>query len=147
MQIALLADRPDTLDALAAFMIRAWPDYYGPSGPGDAARDLNTRLNRTSLPVGLVAIVDEVPGGAAALTRERDGTPWLSSLVVDETRRNQGLGSALTAAAEDQARHMGFKRLFCATKTASGILLQRGWRRHGNLQTLSGFAPAYVLVL
>lgn len=44
-----------------------------------------------------------------------DLCPWLSALFVDEPHRGRGLGGMLVAAAEQDARRLGFRRLHLCT--------------------------------
>ena len=64
----------------------------------------------------IVATKDEVPCGFAAgiLEEEAEARDWyfyIAELVVSEGDRNQGIGSQLVSAMEDEARARGLKRV------------------------------------
>jgi GNAT superfamily N-acetyltransferase len=132
-RIAALCDAPFPIPALAAIMRAAWPDYYGPGGPGDAGADLADRSRQTGLPFGMVVLTaggEPVATGSLAEAShgaERGEGPWVVGLVTAEGWRRQGIAAALVAALEDRARVAGHARLYCTTATARGMLLRRGW--------------------
>ena len=91
-------------------------------------RDIRTRvfIEEQHVPAAL-----EWDGEDAAsshfLARDTEGRPvgcirlmpsgQLSRLSVDERFRNQGIGSSLLAAAEEEARHAGMKEIFLHAQT------------------------------
>ena len=118
---------------LTGFLKDTWPDWYGPDGPGDAARDVAARCRSRGLPLGLVALGpgDEVLGTAALGARSHGArgaeAPWLIGLAVAPEQRRRGIGSALVEAVETRARQAGHAALFAATSSAAGLLGRRGW--------------------
>ena len=133
MTIAAFADVPEVATGLTEFLKSTWPDWYGPDGPGDAARDVAARCRSRGLPLGLVALgpSGSVEGTAALGARSHGARgaegPWLIGLAVHPDRRLRGIGSALAAEAEDRARGAGHDRIYAATKLAAGLLRRRGW--------------------
>jgi hypothetical protein len=67
IQIALLADCPETVPTLAQWFRAQWPDYYAARSEAEMAQDFHTELNRSSLPLRLVAFVDSQLAGTASL--------------------------------------------------------------------------------
>ncbi len=136
-----LATRADCLPALSRLLQSAWPDWYGPDGPGHADADLAARCRRAGLPFGVVALArdgaSDVPVGTGALDAGSYGaadateTPWIVGLVVAPPWREQGIATAIVAALEDAARAKGWARLHCATVAGQGLLARRGWVRRG----------------
>lgn len=51
----------------------------------------------------------------------------LRSVVVEEPRRGEGLGSGICQALEDRARRRGLEALFLLTTTAEGLFRGRGY--------------------
>lgn len=130
-----LRKHPTFVPALARHLEREWPDWYGPSGPGNAARDLAAFANPEGvLPVGVVALSEAgEPCGVAAL--KGDGlpqfgrrSPWAAAGFVVPERRRQGIGAALLAALLGEAARLGYESVFCATSTAVTLLQREGWR-------------------
>ncbi len=103
-----------------------------------------TAKSKDDLPVCLVAIDDasNVVGTAAlkveSIPSHRRLSPWLAAVLVAPKHRRQGVGTALIAAIEDEARRLGFKRIYVATDTAIGIIEGRGWVPIGDAPTLRG---------
>jgi len=127
-----LAAHRDALPLLAAWFRREWPAWYGPGGPGDARKDLESYADGGSLPVGVVALQEGRVCGVAALRAEsiashRHLTPWAAAGLVDPALRGRGIGAALVAALEAEARAQGFRRVYCATATAESLLRRRAW--------------------
>lgn len=85
-----------------------------------------------SLGVLLVAKEDGAPIGACLLVESEfepnhDVAPWLTGLFVVPEHRNEGAGSVLVRAIEDQARQRGFSRLNLYTSEAAGFYARLGW--------------------
>lgn len=74
-----------------------------------------------------VARDDDRVAGAVALERH-DGNALLRSLVVAPSRRGEGIGVALVAAAEAEAAREGIGTVHLLTETAEGFFADRGYR-------------------
>jgi GNAT superfamily N-acetyltransferase len=148
-----LLDEPQAVPVLARWFVQEWEPYYGPDGPGDAETDLRAAYNRDQLPICLVAldaardVVGTIALRAESLPSHRHLTPWLAGLLVAPSQRRQGIGTALIAVLEAEARRLGYSRLYTATDTARGQMKKRGWRAMGEAPTLRGPATVYVLDL
>lgn len=128
-----LAAHPELLPLLRDWFESEWPDYYGPNGPGDAQRDLRTFANRGSLPVGVVAFHAGTVCGVAALKADSIPTPqflapWAAAGLVKPALRGQGIGAALLTALEQEARLLGYDRIYCGTNTSESLLRRSGWQ-------------------
>lgn len=139
MIIAFLADHAAVIGTLAEWFEREWAPYYGTQGPGDARADLQSRCNRDRLPVGLVAIEDDLVLGTAAL--DRDATtglvPSVVGLFVAREYRRQGVASALLEAAERLAADLHYDELFISTSVLGELLKRRGWLEMGEVEFLN----------
>lgn len=129
--IARLCDHPQLLGDIAALYTAVWPAWYGPAGPGDALTDLTERSRDSGLPMGLVALFNNRPVGAAALASLSFGAmagegPWLIGLAVDPAFRQQGVATQMVARAETVARGQA-AWLYCTTDAAATLLMRRGW--------------------
>ncbi len=132
VKVLTLSAAPETHGAVAEILRKTWPGYYGPYGPGDAAADVAARSSGADLPVGFVAM-GHAPIGTVTVNTASFGVsdagegPWLMGLAVVPEARNAGVGSALVAAAEDHARKTGASCIYSTTRSAAGLLQQRGW--------------------
>lgn len=146
-----LAHHKDLLPLLEQWFITAWPNWYGPAGPGDARHDLNNFARRGTLPTGLLAFMDGNVCGVAALKADSIEshahlTPWAAAGLVAPHLRGQGIGARLLGALEDKARRLGHTHIHCATATAESLLLRCGGevleRIHHDGQRLGVFRKA-----
>lgn len=131
--IAKLGEHPEALPALQRLLEAEWPEYYGPSGPGDARADLLRYSGETRLPIGFVAFLDGEPCGLAVLKAEPlpalpHLAPWASAGLVAPSCRRRGIGARLLAALEEQARQLGFDAIHSGTNTANSLLEREGWQ-------------------
>ena len=153
MRILPLADLPDAAAVLETWFLAEWEPYYGAHGPGDAAADIAECARHEGLPLALVAVGDDGrPIGTAALKADSAGSesghgPWLAAMVVAPEHRGRGVGTALVAAIEDEARRQGHAALYTSTDTLVGLLQRRGWRAIGSTETLRGRVAVYRLEL
>lgn len=129
-----LALHPWAIETLSMWFEAEWPAYYA-SGGQRALRDLQSYAQLDSLPAGVVALMDGKVCGVAALKRESIAShahlsPWASAGLVDPAMRGQGIGALLLAGLENQARVLGFERIYCGTSTSTSLLLRCGWQLH-----------------
>lgn len=128
-----LAQHPECLPVLAQWFKTEWPDWYGPSGPGNADEDLSAFSQRDRLPLGVVAFRDGVVCGVAALKGESLPShahlkPWAAAGYVVPPLRGQGIGAMLLSALEVEARALGYTRIYCGTSSAAALLMRSQWR-------------------
>lgn len=133
IRIEPLALHPDQLPLLREWFEAEWPSYYGAGGPGDARRDLKAFSNQGRLPVGVIAFLGDKVCGVAALKAEsiashRHLSPWAAAGLVPSALRGQGIGGQLLSALEQQARMLGFGRIYCGTSTADALLQRCDWQ-------------------
>lgn len=133
LRIVALATQPRHQAELRRWFETEWADYYGPAGIGDAAADLAAFAHGDELPVALIAVRGDELCGIAALKRDAFRgfealSPWASAGLVKPELRGRGIGAALIAGLEDEARRRGFTRIYGATSTAATLLRRRGWR-------------------
>jgi GNAT superfamily N-acetyltransferase len=133
VRISHLADHPETLPLLQSWLEQEWPSWYGPSSCGDVFADLLSYANRDSLPVGVVAYIDDELCGMAALKYEGIAghthlLPWAGAGFVVSHLRNRGIGTNLLKALEVEARSLGYDKVYCGTTGAVSLLKRSGWQ-------------------
>lgn len=133
IEIAFLADHPETIPFLIRWFRAQWPDYFANRTPADIAQDFHAEANRSGIPVRLLAFVDGDLAGTITL-RDRaiqslpDYRPGLGGLFVPEKHRRRGIGTALVRAGMDVAQREGYERVYATTVAARGILERLGWQ-------------------
>ncbi|WP_298984381.1 GNAT family N-acetyltransferase [uncultured Roseibium sp.] len=140
-----LSDLPQPLDQISDWYQAGWPHWYGPGGTGDARHDLKACLAAPdTLPQCLVAVDRaSTPVGTVSLRSTSPGSnlypgAWLTALLVPEDLRRNGIGTALVAAAENEAAQLGFDRIHATTGSAMTILKNRRWEQVDQVETASG---------
>lgn len=131
MEIQFLADRPDIIPAIACLhqlemKLGAKSNYH------HAIEKFSDRLNRTKLPLALVAFADTLPVGSASLVdldlpNYSHLTPWLGSLFVATPYQKQGIGYQLIQQIEQIAANMGYHHLYLFTWSAQAYYHKQGW--------------------
>jgi predicted N-acetyltransferase YhbS len=132
IEIAYLADRPETIPTLTDWFLAQWPDYYAGTSPAELAQDFWEDARREGIPLRLVAFADGEPAGTIILREEAISslpgyTPGLGGLLVAERYRGRGIGSELVRAGMNIAREQGYERVYATTHAARGILERLGW--------------------
>jgi len=144
LHIVHLVDAPEAAPVLVRWFVEEWRPYYGPGGPGDAEADIAACRSRNALPICLVALDDDgALLGTVALRTDSVGSelgvgPWLAALLVARELRGQGIGTALVAALEDEARRLGYAAIYTSTDAAERLMRQRGWQAMGTTLSLRG---------
>ena len=93
--------------------------------------EMMSQSNVTSLPVRLIAVIDDVCIGTASLVKNDHSfleyTPWLSALYVDPTYRGQKVAAKLIERVKEISKELGYKELYLRTEFASEYYRKRGW--------------------
>jgi GNAT superfamily N-acetyltransferase len=132
MKIDYLAERPAFIPALSEWFLREWRDFYGDKTWEDVAETFHRRLNRSAVPLALVAFEGVRPLGTISLLEEsistrKHLTPWLGGLYVREEERRHGIGRQLIEAAVGEAGKLGIGQLFIGIRKAEDYYLKLGW--------------------
>ena len=149
IRIVHLLDAPAALPILVKWFIGEWTPWYGPAGDGDAQADLAACAARDALPLCLVVLNEGSELlGTASLRPESVGSelgvgPWLAAFLVGENERRRGVGTALVAAIEGEARRLGYEAIYTSTDSADGIVRRLGWQPFGASESLRGPVAVY----
>ncbi len=109
VQISYLIEHPEYIPQLAQWLFEQWDSILGEETPDARIKKLKTHMNRDKLPIAWVAHANgQLLGTAALRVHDLEGredlTPWLGGVFVGSHFRRQGIGAALCAAVEDEAR-------------------------------------------
>ena len=139
---------PHLVPLLSSWFVEEWPEWYGPGGRGDAVADLNGfARSESKIPVGFIALEKNVPVGVMALKAEslpthRHLCPWAAAGLVLPSHRGRGIGAQLLGVLVQQARALGYPRVYCGTATAVSLLHRSGW---SELETIQHDGEAVVI--
>jgi predicted N-acetyltransferase YhbS len=153
VQIKFLADVPFMVPVLAQWTYDAWSKYDPELTVDRAMESLIQRFNRDVVPLTLVAFDDDTPVGMVSLKQQirvpgySDKTPWLGSLYVIPSYKDQGVGTQLMQAIHAKAAELGFKKIYLFTSESEMISWYEklGWQQfatdtfHGKPVTLMNF--------
>src|SRR5205814_9501150 len=117
VQISYLIEHPEYIPQLAQWLFEQWGSTLGEETPETRIKKLKTHLNRDTLPIAWVAHGNgQLLGTAALRVHDLEGredlTPWLGGVFVGSDFRGQGIGAALCAAVEDEARARSIRTLY-----------------------------------
>lgn len=131
--IAFLADQPQHLPVVAAWVYDQWHRHRPGETLETTAEMFRAALQRDAIPLTLLALDGDVPVGTASLFADDmetrpELTPWLASVYVAPERRGAGIGPRLVRAAEDVARQLGVKQLYLFTPDRERFYARLGWR-------------------
>jgi GNAT superfamily N-acetyltransferase len=132
LTIAYLDEHMDAIPSLAAWHHDAWFSVTPHLSVADRIAGFQARARRGSIPTGFVALTDSVVVGMACLVAydvdsHRHWTPWLASVLVGPAYRRQGIGSALTRRATDEASALGVSTLYLFTFDQEPFYARLGW--------------------
>ncbi|MCP4230028.1 MAG: GNAT family N-acetyltransferase [bacterium] len=133
MRIEYLADYPQHLRQLAEWHHTEWSKY----NPGDTVEKrverMQAHLGKRQVPTTFVALDGGVLMGSACILEQDmhegrlDLTPWLASVYVSPDFRKRGVGSALVARVEEEARALGVETLYLYTPDRESLYARLGW--------------------
>lgn len=132
--------RADDFDFVADLMVRALTPFYDGDHRAHARRIFDTHMNGGIDRVGQfsagqhmsVAECDGQQVGVVHVVNKKQGTAKISPLIVDTAYRGRlGVGSMLLKHAEDFARNLGARQIYCTVaapnKKALGFFLKKGF--------------------
>ena len=133
IQISYLIDHPEYIPQLGQWLFEQWGSILGEETPAARIEKLKRHLNRDTLPIAWVAHANGQVLGTAALRvhdleDRQDLTPWLGGVLVGTQFRCRGIGEALCAAVEGEARSRGIETLYLFTLDLEAWYSRLGWR-------------------
>jgi N-acetylglutamate synthase-like GNAT family acetyltransferase len=132
VRINYLVEHPEYVPQLAQWLFEEWGAILGERTLEARIKKLKAHMNRDKLPIAWVAHASGQLLGTAALrvhdleSRE-DLTPWLGGVFVGAPFRRRGIGAALCAKVEDEARSRGTQTLYLFTLDKQAWYSRLGW--------------------
>ena len=122
VRISYLIEHPEYVPQLAQWLFEQWDFILGEKNPETRIEELREQMNRNELPIAWVAHGNGQLFGTAVFRVDgpegrEDLTPWLSGVFVGSHFRRRGIGAALCAHAEDEARSREIQALICSRWT------------------------------
>lgn len=132
MRIEYLADHIHTIPELAKLHCEFFGRFNAEMTPESRAEQLGRRIGKTSIPMTLVALVQETPIGSASIVEQDldsrpDLSPWVASVVVRLDHQRQGVGTALMRRIENEAMKLGIKKLYLFTPDMEAFYTTLDW--------------------
>ena len=133
MDVDFLAQHQRYIPTLAQWFHDEWGYLYPQRTLAEVQEAISERTNTDKLPLALVAIDGQELLGTVCLKQHdmdtrMDLTPWLAGLYVADHKRGKGIGRALVAAIETQARKLGIEKLYLYTPESEAFYLVLGWQ-------------------
>jgi GNAT superfamily N-acetyltransferase len=116
VQISYLSEHPEYVQQLAQWLFEQWDSILGEKTSEARFKKLKAHMNRDKLPIAWVAHANgQLLGTAALRVHDLEGredlTPWLGGVFVGSQFRRQGIGAALCATVDEEARSRGIETL------------------------------------
>jgi N-acetylglutamate synthase-like GNAT family acetyltransferase len=132
VRISYLIEHPEYVPQLAQWLFEQWDFIRDEKNPATRIKELKEHMNRDELPIAWVAHGNGQLFGTAALRVEGpegrgDLTPWLSGVLVGSHFRRRGIGAALCATVEDEARSREIQTLYLFTLDKQAWFSRLGW--------------------
>ena len=132
VRISYLIEYPEYIPQLAQWFFEQWDTILGETTPHARIEKLKAHMNRDELPIAWVAHANGQLFATAALRvhdleGREDLTPWLSGVFVGSDFRRCGIGAALCATVEEEARARGIQTLYLFTLDKQPWYSRLGW--------------------
>ena len=132
VRISYLIDHVEYIPQLAQWLFEEWGPILDEENPDARIKKLKAHMNRNRLPISWVAHANgQLLGTAALRVHDLEGredlTPWLGGVFVGPRFRRRGIGAALCATVEDEARSRGIHTLYLFTLDKQVWYSSLGW--------------------
>jgi len=132
MKITYLANHPKNVSTIAKWIVDEW----GHESPGTTLESLEerfcTHLNRSVVPMTLLAMESDRPLGTASLVLHdmkdhQELSPWLAAVYVLPEQRGQGIGSKLAKVIELLSANLDVEQLYLFTPDREAFYARMNW--------------------
>src|SRR5947208_16411748 len=132
VRISYLIEHPEYIPQLAQWLFEHWGSILGEETPGARIKKLKAHMNRDKLPIAWVAHANgQLLGTAALRARDLQGrddlNPWLGGVFVGPHGGRRGIGAALCATVEDEARSRERQTLHMFMLVTQAWYSRLGW--------------------
>lgn len=132
LQIAYLDQHLDAIPTLARWHHMEWAAVTPHLSVADRIAGFRARARRGTVPTSFVAILDANVVGLACLVENdvqshQHLTPWLASVLVAPQHRGRGIGSSLSERTTEEARVLGFPKVYLFTFDRQSFYARLGW--------------------
>jgi len=132
MSIINLADEPEHIPTLATWHDSEWAHLNPGRSLEQRIQSMQAYLGGNLIPSTFIyKHQDRLAGSAAITASDMDNkpqwTPWLASVFVEPSFRNQGIGSQLVRHVMTQALRAGITRLYLFTPDRAAFYQKLGW--------------------
>jgi N-acetylglutamate synthase-like GNAT family acetyltransferase len=145
--IVPLSERKDLAPVCAAWSYSEWGCHLSGRSLEQVIRSYQKRAeNKINMPLAWVCLVEDKPAGMISLKLDdhpdrKDLFPWLASLFVHPSFRNNGIAKNLFQPVMHEAKKLGYKKLYLFTETAQNLYAKLGFRQIGTVADPRGINP------
>lgn len=133
LEFEYLADRPEDVPMVIDWWRTVWADRMG-NDIELATDQLRSSLSKADLPIHILATLDGIPVGTAALKQHElaevfpDYHYWLGSVFVKEGVRDGQIASQMSLHIVEMAKQLHLPHLYLQTiKQGGGLYSKLGW--------------------
>jgi len=140
IHIDFAADVPAFLPTLAIWHHQQWSHLNPTTFSVNARLTMYQQECQRRVPLMVIAHANGKPAGSARLI-ENDlahatpHSPWLASLYVAPPLRKQGIGGLLVQRICQEARRLGYSRVYLFTENKQAFFSRAGWREIEQIDT------------
>jgi N-acetylglutamate synthase-like GNAT family acetyltransferase len=132
LEIDYLADHVDAIPTLARWHHDQWASSMPELTIAEREKRFRARATTGAVPTGFVAVADGRVVGMACLVEcdlesHAHLSPWLATVLVAPNHRGRGIGSALCRRVTEEARLLGFARVYLFTLDKQDLYRRLGW--------------------
>ncbi|MCL9780213.1 GNAT family N-acetyltransferase [Vibrio sp. S4M6] len=135
MKVKNLMDEPTHLNQLAVWHHQEWTHLNPGQTLEERKEKMRLYLGPELLPSTFIGKVDEELVGSAAIVEcDMDShpelSPWLASVFVADSFRQQGYGGRLVKHIMSEAKAAGIEKLYLFTPSQAKFYASLGWKVH-----------------
>lgn len=132
IKILPLSECSEHVPTVAQWLHEEWGKNKPDASLSQAVKALKVLPDKDGLPISFLAMRQNSPVGVARLVKydmdtRSDLTPWLANVFVPAPLRRQGIGTQLCAKVIDEAKALGFQKIFLFTPDRQFFYAKQGW--------------------